>query len=136
MTWRNPAPPMEQSIAAMRTANPPVRKIVAMSSVGTGESFANVNWLMRIMFTHSNMKYSREDHDAVYEELKSAKGVEYVSVRPWMLTDGEAAPVKVFPDNGAGAGFMPKISRASVARFMVEAAESDQYDGRSPVITN
>lgn len=139
---------VKNAIAAMRKAEPPVKKIVVMSSTGTGESWANVNWLMRAIFTYSNMRYSREDHDAVDQELRAAAAVapvdptaaagpiKFVEVRPWMLTDSEAAEVKVWPDSGKGAGFMPKISRASVARFMVEAAEGDAYDGRAPVITN
>lgn len=120
----------------MRGASPPVRKIVVLSSVGTGESLANVNWLMQLTFTYTNMKYSREDHNAAYQELRKADGVSWVAARPWMLKDGDAADVKVFPDDGKGAGFMPRISRASVARFIVDAAETSRYDGRAPVITN
>ncbi|KAK0391275.1 hypothetical protein NLU13_0776 [Sarocladium strictum] len=124
------------AMAAMRAASPPVKKIVFMSSVGTGESYVNVNFLMRFMFSRTNMRYSREDHDAAYQELREAKDITYVSVRPWMLADGEAQHVKVYPDDGSGAGFMPKISRSSVAAFMVQAAETSEYDGRAPVITN
>lgn len=124
------------ALSAMRSASPTVPKIVVMSSTGTGESMDNVNFLMRFVFTHTNMRFSREDHDAVDQELKKAQGIKFVEVRPWMLTDNEATDVKVFPDDGKGAGFMPKISRASVARFMVQAAETSDYDGRAPVITN
>ena len=127
---------VRNAIEAMRGASPPVRKIVAMSSVGTGSSWNNLNWLMRLTFTHTNMRYSREDHDAVDKELKSAESLRFVEVRPWMLADGEAAEVKVYGDDGKGAGFMPKITRASVAKFMIEAAETSKYDGKSPVITN
>ncbi|KAH8170208.1 NAD(P)H-binding domain-containing protein [Sarocladium implicatum] len=127
---------MKNVLVAMRDASPRATKIVAMSSVGTGESMENVNYLVRFMFSHTNMKYSRQDHDEVDKELKAAKDIVYVEARPWLLTDNEAAEVKVFPDNGLGAGFMPKISRASVASFLVDAAASSKYDGRSPVITN
>lgn len=127
---------MRNTLSAMKNASPRTPKIVAMSSVGTGESMANVNYLMRFVFSHTNMKHSRQDHDEVDKELKAAEDVVFVEARPWMLTEGEAAEVKVFPDNGEGAGFMPKISRASVASFLVDAAVSTEYDGRSPVITN
>lgn len=127
---------VRNALSAMRRASPPVPKIVAMSSVGTGESMGNVNVLMRFTFSHTNMRFSRADHDAVDQELRAARDIKFVEVRPWMLTENEAAEVKVFPDDGRGAGWMPKISRASVARFMVDAAEVSTYDGRAPVITN
>lgn len=127
---------VRNALSAMRGTNPRVPKIVVMSAVGTGESMNNVNFLMRFVFRYTNMRFSREDHDAVDQELRAAGDVKFVEVRPWVLTDTEAAEVKVFPDDGRGAGFMPKISRASVARFMVEAAEVSTYDGRAPVITN
>ncbi|KAM0273587.1 hypothetical protein ACHAQH_008250 [Verticillium albo-atrum] len=127
---------VQNAISAMRGASPPVRKIVVMSAVGTGDSMSNVNFLMRFTFAHTNMRFSREDHDAVDQELRAARDIDFVEVRPWLLTDGDAAEVKVYGDDGKGAGFMPKISRASVARFMVEGAETSQYNGRAPVITN
>ena len=128
---------VQNAIAAMRTAALPVAKIVVMSSAGTGESMKNQNCLMRFVFTHTNMRLSRQDHDAVDQELRAAQDyIKFVEVRSSMLTDTEAAPIKVFPDDGEGAGFMPKISRASVARFIVDAAETSKYDGTAPVITN
>ncbi|CRK30228.1 hypothetical protein HYQ45_009170 [Verticillium longisporum] len=127
---------VRNAISAMREARPPVRKIVVMSAVGTGSSMSNVNFLMRLTFAYTNMRFSREDHDAVDRELRAAQDISFVEVRPWLLTDGDAAEVKVYGDDGSGAGFMPKISRASVARFMIEAAETSKYDGRAPVITN
>lgn len=127
---------IHNTLVAMKSASPPIRKIVAMSSVGTGSSWDNVNCLMRLVFDYTNMRHSREDHDAVDQELRQANDIKFVEVRPWMLTEGEAAEVKVYGDDGKGAGFLPKISRASVATFMVEAAETSKYDGQSPVITN
>ncbi|KAG9253760.1 NAD-dependent epimerase/dehydratase [Emericellopsis atlantica] len=127
---------VRNAIAAMRGATPPVPKIVVMSAAGTGSSFKNLNFLIRLVFTHTNMRLSREDHDAVDKELRDAQGIRFVEVRPHMLTDAEAADVKVYPDDGKGAGFMPKVSRASVARFMVQAAESSEYDGKAPIIAN
>lgn len=112
-----------------------MRKIVIMSSVGTGDSFANLNFLMRLVFTKTNMRFGREDHNLV-DELTRKADVDFVLVRPVMLAEGDAAEIKVFPDNGRGAGFMPKITRASVARFMVEALEGNAFAGKSPVITN
>ncbi|ORY65102.1 uncharacterized protein BCR38DRAFT_484567 [Pseudomassariella vexata] len=112
-----------------------VRKIVIMSSMGTGSSFAGLNCLMRWLMAKSNMRLQVKDHNAVDAETREAN-VDFVLVRPVMLAEGLAAEVKVYPDDGKGAGFMPKITRASVAKFMVEAVEGHEYVGRAPVITN
>jgi nucleoside-diphosphate-sugar epimerase len=112
-----------------------VRKIVIMSSMGTGSSFAGLNFLMRILFTKSNMRLQMEDHNLVDTETRQAN-VDFVLVRPVMLADGPTAATKVFPDCGKGSGFMPKITRSSVAKFMVEALEGDRYIGTAPVISN
>ncbi len=80
-----------------------------------------------------------EDHDAVAEEVAGAgasAGLGYVLVRPAMLTEKEAAPVRVLLDDGAGAGFMPSVSRKSVAGFLLDAAEKEIWDGKAPVIIN
>jgi len=63
-------------------------------------------------------------------------GLEFVMLRPAMLTDGEAKTVRFHGDDGRGVGFLPSITRKSVARAMVDAAESDEWVGESPVITN
>lgn len=124
---------VSNAIQAMKKHH--VRKIVIMSSVGTGDSFANLNFLMRLVFTKTNMSLGREDHNLV-DELTRKADVDFVLVRPVMLAEGDAAETKVFPDDGRGAGFMPKVTRASVARFMVETLEGNTFDNRSPVITN
>ncbi|KAH8677879.1 hypothetical protein BX600DRAFT_139315 [Xylariales sp. PMI_506] len=129
------------AIRVMRRRPLPCRRLVVMSSIGTGDSFPNLNFLMRAVFRHTNMRLQLVDHNAVDSETRAAAagdgaGLDFVIVRPVMLAEGPAAEVRVFPDNGQGSGFMPKITRASVARFMVEALETDEYVGRSPVITN
>lgn len=112
-----------------------VRKIVIMSSSGTGSSFASLNFLMRLVFTTTNMKYQMEDHNAVDAEIRKS-GVDFVLVRPAMLTEGPEAEVKVHGDDGKGSGFLPKISRESVAGFLMKAVQGSEFIGRSPVISN
>jgi hypothetical protein len=110
-----------------------VKKIVIMSAFGVGDSFSNLNFLMRPVIKHSNMAIQYEDHRLVDEETRPS-GLNWVFVRPAMLTDKEAKPVKDLGDTGEHASFMPSISRASVAKFMVDAVESDKWEGRTPVI--
>jgi nucleoside-diphosphate-sugar epimerase len=129
---------MADSVANVREAmaRAGVRKIVVMSSLGVGSSIDSMAFPLRMLFQHSNMRMGLDDHGMVDRETREAKGLDYVLVRPGMLTDGVAAEVKIFPDCGKGVGFLPSISRESVAEFMVEAVKSDEFVGRSPVITN
>ncbi|KAI9685103.1 MAG: hypothetical protein M1820_010844 [Bogoriella megaspora] len=111
-------------------------KLVIMSTFGTTDSFPNMNLLLRLMLRHSNMKYQTEDHDAVDQEVK-ASGVKYVLVRPNMLEDSEEVKeVREWGDQGAGTPMLAKVTRGSVAGFLVQAAEGQVWDGRTPVITN
>lgn len=112
-----------------------VQKIVIMSAFGVGDSFLNLNFLMRPVIKHTNMASQFEDHRLVDEKTRPS-GLDWVMVRPAMLTEKEATPVKDLGDTGeqCGGGFMPSISRAGVAKFLVEAAESEKWDNRTPVI--
>lgn len=80
------------------------------------------------------MKHSYDDHDLVNEEVKLA-GVNYVLPRPPWLTNGEASPVRTFGDAGDGIKTLAMISRKSVANFLLDACERDDWDQSTPVIT-
>src|SRR5213593_3424703 len=56
-----------------------IRKIVTMSSFGTGDSFMNLTFLMRWVIKHSNLGYSYDDHNMVNQEMKDSN-VDYVMV--------------------------------------------------------
>ncbi|KAI0508288.1 hypothetical protein F5B22DRAFT_650141 [Xylaria bambusicola] len=111
------------------------KRITIMSQWGAGNSFSSMSFLFRAMFQHTNMKYGLAAHNALDEETRQAD-VEFVLARACILADGEAAPVRIFPEDGKSIGFVPKITRASVAKFMVEACEKDDFIGKSPVISN
>lgn len=110
-------------------------KIVTMSAFGSGDSFLHLNFLMRLVIKRSNMCYSFQDHDLVDQETK-ASGINYVLVRPVMLKGEERLPVKDHGSAGRGSGFMPSISRKSVAGFLIDAAEKDTWDRSTLVISN
>ncbi|KAK5632609.1 hypothetical protein RRF57_008323 [Xylaria bambusicola] len=111
------------------------KRITIMSQWGAGNSFNSMSFLFRAMFQHTNMKYGLAAHNALDEETRQAD-VEFVLVRACILADGEPAAVRIFPDDGKSIGFIPKITRASVAEFMVEACEKGDFVGKSPVISN
>ncbi|KAI7777229.1 hypothetical protein LA080_003893 [Diaporthe eres] len=113
-------------------------RIVALSALGAGSSAAHTHCLLRLLFRQSNMRFTYEDHDAVEEELvrqqQGGGAVPYVLVRPTRLVDGEGGgAVRVFGGNGT-VGMMETISRDAVARFLVDAAEREEWDGKAPII--
>ena len=112
-----------------------ISKIVTMSAFGAGDSFPNLNFLMRLVIKTSNLLYTYLDHDLVDQEMKES-GVQFVLARPVMLTDKEARPVREHGNIGKGSGFMPSISRKSVAVFLVDAAEKNNWNKSTPVISN
>ncbi|KAM0459243.1 hypothetical protein ACHAO4_002637 [Trichoderma viride] len=113
-------------------ANPP--KIIVNSLFGARESMDNMSWLFRGVLTHSTMKIAIKDHNNM-DELIRKSGLPFVFARPARLTEGPAEPVRVWPDNGQGVGWNVAISRASLAQWMVKAAEASEWDGKSPVLT-
>ncbi|KAG9774760.1 hypothetical protein ABEF95_008341 [Exophiala dermatitidis] len=112
-----------------------VRKLVVMSMFGVGDSFANLNCIMRGIMKWSNMAQTLEDQDLVNEVVKAAQ-LPFVLVRPAMLKEGSVAPLKFYESSGKGAGFMPSVTVHSVARFLVDVVATNEYDGTAPVITN
>ena len=115
-------------------------KIVALSALGAGSSAPHTNCMLRLLFRKSNMVYTYEDHDAVEEELvrqrieRGTEAVPYVLVRPTRLVEGnEDGVARVFDGNGT-VGMMETISRGAVARFLVDAAERGEWDGKAPII--
>ncbi|CAD0083757.1 unnamed protein product [Aureobasidium vineae] len=122
-------------VSAAKAFGPKVQKLVLMSMFGTGSSFTNLNFLMRATMLYSNMKQTLDDHNAVDGVIKNS-GLVFVMPRPAMLKGEVALPVKILGDTGEKAGFMPSVSAQSVAKFMLDAISSEEWDGRTPVLSN
>ncbi|OCL11131.1 putative TrkA-N domain dehydrogenase [Glonium stellatum] len=111
------------------------KKIVIMSAFGVADSFKNLNCTLQLLFRKSNMAYQFEDHNLVDQEVKAA-AVDYVLVRPVMLAEGDDKTVKTYGNLGEGVSIFSKITRTSVAKFLVDAAVCDEWDRSTPVISN
>jgi len=125
------------AVAVMKDLSPGTKRprLVILSQWGAGSSYDSMSFLFHAMFKHTNMKHGLAAHNALDQETRES-GVDFVLVRATLLADGDAAPVKVYGEDGKGISFVPKITKASVARFMVEACEKDDFVGKSPVIAN
>lgn len=124
----------ENLIEAMRKFGIP--KIVTMSAFGVGNSSPHLNIILRVLIRKlSNMSYQFKDHDLVDTEVK-ASGINYVLVRPSMLTEGPPAPIREWGEEGVGVGMLHKITRESVGEFLVDAAVEGKRNRETVVITN
>ncbi|XRM46252.1 hypothetical protein ABZX51_009299 [Aspergillus tubingensis] len=120
-------------VAAMKEFG--VRKTVILQAFGVGASWTNLHILLRLLMKTSNMSHQYDDHNETEREVL-ASGVGYVFVRPSRLVETEETAIKVWPDDGKGVPMMASTSRISVARYLVDVTESDEWDNTAPVITN
>lgn len=111
------------------------KKIVTLQANGVGDSFPNLFFAMRWVIQYATIGVTFKDHDRVDEIVKKS-GVNFVLSRPVRFTGGDAKPVKEYGNKGEGLPLGSGISRESVARFLVDAAEKSDWDGKTPVIAN
>jgi uncharacterized protein YbjT (DUF2867 family) len=138
MPWaRQVSPPgfMTESlghcITAMRAND--VRRIVVLSAIGVGDSFAHAPVLLRFLIRHTNLRITYEDHK-MQEALLQESGLDWTSVRAVALTNSERPKELVVSfDNQPKAALT--IGRQHVARFIVDCLQSSEYLGKSPVIS-
>lgn len=116
-------------IAAMKEYG--VRRLICLSAYGASETkdTALYSKVLRAM-----IRKRVEDKDR-QEELVRASGLEWVLVRPPLLTNGARRgiyrtgfdiPIKLFSS----------VSRADVAQFMLKQLTDDTYLHQAPTITN
>lgn len=99
-----------------------VPRLVVLSAMGTGESRAASNFLVRALIVDGILKRAFADHD-VQERLVRASGLEWVVAQPGRLTDGPARSRYVEAESPHGK--VPgSISRGDVADFLVKACSS------------
>ncbi len=110
-----------------------VRRLVATSMLGVGESKANATFYERLLVS-TLLRGADKDKSAMEAEIK-ASALEWVVVRPAILTDDPASGrVRVFSeDDGEKAH---KISREDLAAFMIDQLSSDEHLRRSVTIAS
>lgn len=105
-----------------------VRKLVALTSHGSGDSRQSAGFFSQKIVRPLLLAPYFDDHDR-QEALIRASDVEWVLVRPTMLTNGRAkGDYKIVEQPGAPGAM---ISRADVADFMLIAAETPKYANKA-----
>ena len=112
-----------------------VRKLVTLQALGVGDSWPSLFWLVKLLVSFTNMGIGYKDHELAEEVIKQS-GLTYVLARPIRLVDGPSTDIHFFGNDGQGIGAFGTISRQSVATFLVDAAEKDDWNGKTPAISN
>ena len=108
-----------------------VLKLVSVTGFGAGDSNASINILQRLPF---NMLLKRAyDDKSVQEELIEASDLDWLIVRPGVLTSGPASgKYRVLTKPAEWRNGI--ISRADVADFIVQRIEADELNCEKPVL--
>jgi len=121
-------------IEAMKAAN--VSRLVLLSAYGVGDTARTAGLIARIVY--------KKVVGAIYQDkerseaLLQGSGLKWTSVYPVMLTDAapaDAVEVRPMTQVRKVAG-LPKVSRADVARVMLDAARDDRTIGQKLLVSS
>ena len=108
------------------------KRLVVISVLGAGDSGKQSPFWYEHLFLPTFLHGALPDKNAMEAEVK-ASGVEWVLVRPPILTDDDAkGSVQVL----TGDSIAHKITRADLANFLVDQLTSDVHLGTAVVIAN
>lgn len=120
-------------IKALKGAD--VLRLVLMSAYGVGETARTASFVARIAYkTLVAPVYQDKERS---EALLPGSGLKWTGVYPVILTDGPLADVEVRPmAQVSKVSGLPKVSRASVARVMLDAARNDRTIGQKLLVSS
>lgn len=118
-------------IEAMRHQG--VRRLIAVSTIGEGDSAANVHSYYKHLFMPTVLRGVMKDK-AGLESMVEQSALDWIIVRPAGLKNGSPKGVHIVdPATGEKVRF---ITRADVAGFMLDQLGSDQYLHQAVGIAN
>lgn len=123
---------MSQIVPAMVRQG--VRRVLAISTFGAGDSRQQVGWFARQVLFGFVMRSEVADKEAMEAQL-FASPLEWTVVRVGLLTDESPRGAWRAADDGSIRG-MGKIARADVAAFMLAQINSSTWLRRRPVIVS
>lgn len=120
-------------IEAMRRNG--VKRLICQSTLGVGDSRANLNFLWKYILFGLVLRPAYNDH-VRQEEYVRASDLDWTIVRPSAFTDGPATGTYRQGFSGNEAGLSLKISRADIAEFMLDQLTDRTYLHRAVGISN
>lgn len=129
---RRPAQVAEQSARAIVAVVPgtSVRRVVAISAAGVGDSLAHTNAAMRWMLRRSTIGQMYADLERM-EELLRASALDWIAVRPVTLIN---APPSSRARTLRRYSAVSVVGRADVAAWLLRAATDHAIGDRTPMI--
>jgi putative NADH-flavin reductase len=111
-------------IGAMQAAG--VKRLVCLSSMGVGDSQANLPWFTKRVIVGIYLRHAFADHERQEAAVKES-GLDWTLVRPPHLKDGPRTGVYQhgFPVNYRD--IKGWISRSDLAEFMLKQISDDRY---------
>lgn len=120
---------MNNTITVMKEKS--VRRIVVLTAAGVGDSFSSMPIFMKWLINYTNLKVAYADHNG-QEQLLMNSDLDWTFVRPVGLNNNEEVKQLLVGSNVRHTAF---ISRKTVAIFMVDCLETDEFVKKSPVIS-
>jgi putative NADH-flavin reductase len=129
---RNPAlvVGVHNIIVAMEQAG--VRRLVYLSNDAVSDARSHMNVFRRYLVTIL-LRNVAADHELNESMIKQSK-LDWVIVRPPLLTRGERTGSYRSGDHVEPKSFFPRISRADVAQFMLRQLSDDTFLHGTPVV--
>jgi putative NADH-flavin reductase len=115
-------------VAAMKRHG--VRRVLAVSAAGVGDSARGLNWLMRFMIDRSNVGVAYRDLERMEREYAESD-LDWCCVRPTALDDAPLSGRAIEVDRFTIRSW---ISRADVAQWMLARLSSPTAGSRTPMI--
>lgn len=108
-----------------------VRRLIAVTSLGVGDSRAQINWAFRLIMdlTLKPIMMAKEEQ----ERLIKASGLDWTIVRPGGLTDGPRTGAYRFGRDRSIKG--GRISRADVAEFVLRQLTDTTFIHQTPAVS-
>jgi putative NADH-flavin reductase len=110
-----------------------VRRLICQSTLGVGDSRANLNFLWKYVMFGLLLRAAYDDH-VRQEEYVKRSDLDWTIVRPSAFTDGPRTG-RYERDFGKDRKTKLKISRADVADFLVAQLTDATYMHRTPAIS-
>ncbi len=111
-----------------------VRRLICLSSLGVGDSRANLPFFTKYVIVSVFLRHAFADHER-QEAVVTQSALDWIIVRPPHLTDGPRTGVYRHGFPTTDRQIAGKISRADVADFMLKQLTDDTYLRQSPGVS-
>jgi putative NADH-flavin reductase len=115
---------IQNALEAMRDNG--AKRIIVMSTLGAGDSWAKVPFILKLLVNLSNLRYAFGDHTQ-QEELLAKSDRDWTVIRPSILTEEEGEKDTIAKKLNDDTKLNKKINRESVARFILNILRDDNY---------